>query len=187
MIPDAHLARVLKHVQVEASRACTHQGGGIYCDLAEYEDAAMEAIVHCLATYDASKGVGFPTFAEYRIHGAALDAKEGYVAWHEGTEASTRRRQAETIPGAGEPDELFVWLAPPTPLEDLAIRETFLRLAPRLPPKQRALLDTLLAGGTQRDHATKTGRSESNVSILYRHLRDNLRRWLTPLREDGSL
>jgi hypothetical protein len=56
---------------------------GYALDLAEYEDAALDALVACLERYDTTRGVAFSVYAAHRIRGAVQRAWLRYRTWHE--------------------------------------------------------------------------------------------------------
>src|SRR5206468_623642 len=57
---------------------------GYALDLTEYEDAALDALVACLARYDATRRVPFSVYAAHGIRGAVKRAWLRYRTWHEG-------------------------------------------------------------------------------------------------------
>jgi hypothetical protein len=77
-IPDTDAAKIVRSVWVHA-RQQWHLNSQ-WCDLAEYEDAAMAALAGCLARYDPTRGVTFHVYARYHVKGAVQDAQQLHPA-----------------------------------------------------------------------------------------------------------
>ena len=68
MIEDREARHALRTVQMCSRYQWRVEGSAL--DLAEYEDAALDALVACLERYDTTRGVAFSVYAAPRMRGA---------------------------------------------------------------------------------------------------------------------
>jgi hypothetical protein len=140
---------LLRAIRLVAQR--TWRRHGQRCDLSEYEDAGMEALRRCLATYDPTRGVRFQTYAEHRIRGAIQDASEGYQHWHR-LRSNGRARTMTRHPHAHclRPDEHL-------PTAALEQRLDLARRLDALPEDAKRYAAHILAGGNDESYAAAEG------------------------------
>ena len=81
LIDDAQARKALRRLRIVSERQWLRDG--CQCDLSEYEDAGMHALLRCLERFDPTRGVQFATYAEHRINGAVRDAWQRYQHWRD--------------------------------------------------------------------------------------------------------
>jgi hypothetical protein len=138
---DARHTLALAH---RMSRQQWHHEGYVL-DLAEYEDAAMDAMVACLAHYDAARGVPFSVYACHRMRGAVQRAWQRYRTWHE---LGCTGRWFHAAPDAEA-------LRPH--VHDVTAQVAFAQRLQRLPREAQHYAAVMLRGGTDRDYAGQAG------------------------------
>jgi hypothetical protein len=129
---------------MRVSRSQWHHEGYVL-DLAEYEDAALDAVVACLTHYDAARGVPFSVYAGHRMRGAVQRAWQRYRTWHE-------------LRGTGR------WFhAPPCAevlrphVPDVTAHVAMAERVRQLPREAQHYAAVVLRGGTDRDYAGQAG------------------------------
>ena len=118
---------------------------GYQLDLSEYEDAALDALVACLAHYDSRRGVAFSVYAAHRIRGAVQRAWQRYRTWHE------LRGTGRWFHAAPDAEALRPHV------HDVTAQVAFAQRLQRLPREAQRYAAVVLRGGTDRDYAGQAG------------------------------
>ena len=157
MIDDRDARHALRTVAMCSQHRWWAEGCAL--DLAEYEDAALDALVACLARYDATRGVPFSVYAAYSIRGAVKQAWLRYRTWHE-------------VRGQGRwfhaPPRAEV-LRPASP--DMAARVELAERVQRLPVEAQGYAAMVLRGETDAAYARAAGLTSA------RWVQQRVQRW----------
>src|ERR1043166_9167172 len=165
---DPHDAAQARRLALRASLWQWHHEGYVL-DLAEYQDAALDALVACLAHYDSQRGVAFSVYAAHRIRGAVQRAWQRYRTCHE-------------LRGNGR------WFhAPPCadvlrpPVHDVTAPLDLAQRVQQLPAEGQRYAVMVLTGATDREYAQQAGLTSA------RWVQARVARWrqdtLTPMRQ----
>ena len=156
---------------------------------AEFESAALMALVEAAQSYDPTRNVKFPTFARYRIWGALRDVQRGLIT--AGWRADLANAPSvSSLAFDAEEHGRVLGTEPDAPVgekfEAIDFVESWLR---KLPAKHaEACREIYIHDRSQGEAARHVGCSKSRLSYLHKESIDLLKdAWEHQARKQGSL